>query len=819
MVHRQEDTSSIIESTESTMANVGIIEQEQAHTSGVYGKRAIALVRGKGALVWDANGREYIDCTAGYGVANIGHARPEIAARLARQAQQLITCPEIFYNNVRATYLEHLAAVTPEGLDHIFLCNSGTEAIEGAIKFARLATGRTGIIATLRGFHGRTMGALSATWEPHYREAFAPLVPQVSHVRYNDLAAAEAAITEETAAVIVEIVQGEGGVHVGTREYLRGLSALCRERGALLIVDEIQTGFGRTGRLFACEHHGLQPDILCLAKSIAGGVPMGAICLGPRVMASGRISKGSHGSTFGGNPLACAAALTTLTILEVEQLPEQAARLGALALQRLQEMRSPLIREVRGLGLLIGIELRQRVAPYLEALAERGVLALQAGPNVIRLLPPLVITEQQLTHVLDVVEEVLTHEHSLSAASKRHIPATPDTSVPSRLTGEEEIALLESMLRIRSYSRQESLLAHTLVQQARRMGLHAYVDEAGNFVASTHEPEAVNGQAPIVLLGHMDTVAGELEVARNYRENTLYGRGAVDAKGPLAAFICATARLLHSGNAQRPVIVVGAVEEEAATSKGARAVVGRYQPAACIIGEPSGSQAVTIGYKGRLLVECTVTRPMSHSAGNGQHSTEVAAAFWERIRTHAEAWNAEHAANSAFGSLMPSLRSINSNAEEGIDERTIMQVGYRLPPNYNIAELRAMLEQWAQESNITLSFSGEEQTFQTTRTTPLARAFIAALRTTGHQPTFKYKTGTSDMNVVGPVWGQNIVAYGPGDSRLDHTPQEHIRLDEYAHAIDVLEQVLRQLASKDAAVPTSTSDVIVQQEYEGVSIQ
>ena len=384
-----------------------IIEIENAYTSGVYGKRQIAIVRGKGALVWDADGKEYIDCAAGHGVANIGHGRTEIAAALAAQAQRIITCPEIFYNDMRASLLERLAQITPEGISHFFLCNSGTEAVEGAFKFARLVTGRTGIIATLRGFHGRSMGALSATWDPHYREPFAPLIPDVKHIRYNNLAAAEAAINENTAAIILELIQGEGGVHVADEEYIQGVARLCRERGALLIIDEVQTGFGRTGVLFATERLQVQPDILCLAKSLAGGVPMGAVGLGSRVIASGRITKGVHGSTFGGNPLACAAALATLDIFEREHLAERAATLGEHAMQRLRAMRSPLMREVRGRGLLIGIELTRRVQPYLETLCERGILALPAGPNVLRLLPPLVITETQLDHVLDVVEEIL----------------------------------------------------------------------------------------------------------------------------------------------------------------------------------------------------------------------------------------------------------------------------------------------------------------------------------------------------------------------------------------------------------------------------
>lgn len=773
------------------------IDLENTYGSGVYSKRPIAIVRGQGASLWDSEGREYIDCTAGYGVANIGHARTEVASAIAAQAQRLITCPEIVYNDVRAALLERLAHLTPPGLSHIFLCNSGTEAVEGALKFARIATGRSGIVATLRSFHGRTMGALSTTWEPHYRQPFAPLVPGISHIRYNDLTAAEAAINEQTAAVIIELVQGEGGVHVATEEYVRGLASLCRERGALLIVDEVQTGFGRTGHLFACNHYDLQPDILCLAKSIAGGIPMGAVCLGARVMESGHITSGIHGSSFGGNPLACAAALATLDILEREALPERAAALGARALERLRALRTPLIREVRGRGLLLGIELSRRAQPYLEALLERGVLALPAGPNVIRLLPPLVITEAQLEGVLDVVEKVLLEGASSSSVSVKQVSERGATA-NLEYDQNRELALLYSMLTIPSFSGQERDLSRYLAEQAQQMGLHACVDEVGNFIASTHLLESHTASNPIILLGHMDTVRGYIPV--KLQDGVLYGRGAVDAKGPLAAFVCAAARLVNDGYVdalQHPIVIIGAVEEEAATSRGARAVVERYQPFACIIGEPSGSQAVTIGYKGRLLVDYCVTRPVHHSAGLAQNSSEVAIAFWNRVCDHAATWNRQYAENSTFAALMPSLRDINSS-QDGLEEQTQLRIGYRLPPGYTIADLRTCLEQWASEDDAHISFSGEEIAFQTTRTTSLSRAFISAIRTTGRQPVFKHKTGTSDMNVVGPAWGQDIVAYGPGDARLDHTPQEHIQVAEYIHAIDVLELVLRELSLQGA---------------------
>src|SRR6266566_4915077 len=433
---------------------IATIDLENTYTSGVYNKRPVVIIRGCGALVWDADGREYIDCTSGYGVANIGHARPEIAAALASQAQRLITCSELVYNDVRARLLQRLAELTPEGLTHFFLCNSGTEAVEGALKFARLATGHSGIVATLRGFHGRTIGALTATWEPHYREPFAPLVPGISHIRYNDLAAAEAAISEETAAVIIELVQGEGGVHIASEEYVHDLATLCRERGALLIVDEVQTGFGRTGRFFACNHYDLQPDILCLAKSLAGGVPMGAVCLGQRVMEGGRITRGVHGSTFGGNPLACAAALATLEILEREALPDRAAALGTRALERLRAIHTPLIREVRGRGLLLGIELSRRAQPYLEKLFERGVLALQAGPNVIRLLPPLVITEEQLDRALNVVDEILVGRPTANPASVKASTTHPEhnqnRNVVAPLAGARSTATATSAIDARS---------------------------------------------------------------------------------------------------------------------------------------------------------------------------------------------------------------------------------------------------------------------------------------------------------------------------------------------------------------------------------
>ena len=394
---------------------MNIVETEDRYGSGLYAKRPLTIVRGEGARVWDAEGREYIDCVGGQGAANLGHANPAVAEAIAAQARTIISLPEMFYNDRRAEVLARLASIAPAGMERVYLCNSGTEAVEAALKFARLVTGRKEVVATMRGFHGRTMGALSATWEKKYREPFEPLVPGFRHVAYNDLAALEAAVTSDTAAVILEVVQGEGGVRPGTADFLRGAQRLCRERGALLILDEIQTGFGRTGAMFASEHFGLEPDLLCVAKSMAGGLPMGAVLMGGRV---GVLPPQVHGSTFGGNPLACAAAVAAIDYLESEKLPERAAELGAWFLARLGRLESPVVREVRGLGLMVGLELKQKVTPYLQALMAEGVLALPAGLTVMRFLPPLVISQAELAQAADAVERVLTRPVAPAAAGQ-----------------------------------------------------------------------------------------------------------------------------------------------------------------------------------------------------------------------------------------------------------------------------------------------------------------------------------------------------------------------------------------------------------------
>ncbi len=380
------------------------IAREQQHTSGAYYKRPLTLVRGQGVTVWDDAGRAYLDATSGQGVVLLGHVHPHVTQAIQHQAETLVTCTEIFYNDQRANLYTTLARILPAEMGRVFLCNSGAEAIEGALKVARLLTGRSGLVGVKRGFHGRTLGALGLTWNKDYREPFVGWTPpNITHVTSQDYDAIDEAITDQTAAVMLEPVQGEGGVYPIDPAWLQHVRRLCTERGALLIMDEVQTGLGRTGRWFGFQHSDIMPDIIALGKGLAGGVPMGAVVWRS---ALGTIPAGTHGTTFGGNPLASAAAVATLETLEREHLPENAATIGTWLMEQLRAVQEtlPLVREVRGLGLIIGVELRQRVTPVLQALQEQhSILALPAGQTVLRLLPPLILNETEAETLLQGV--------------------------------------------------------------------------------------------------------------------------------------------------------------------------------------------------------------------------------------------------------------------------------------------------------------------------------------------------------------------------------------------------------------------------------
>jgi len=377
-----------------------------------YGRTPICLVRGDGLRVWDSDGREYLDFTSGIAVTSLGHCHPRVTGAIQEAAATLLHVSNIFHTAPQI----HLAKLLCEHsfADRVFFGNSGAEANEAAIKLARkyakerFASDRFEIIATRNSFHGRTLATVSATGQEKYQHGFEPLVPGFKHVPYNDLRAMERAMDSRTAAILVEPLQGEGGVYVPDDDYLPGLRKLCDETGALLILDEIQTGMGRTGRLWAYEHAGVEPDIMTLAKALANGVPIGAMLARDEVARA--LSPGTHGSTFGGTPFVSSVALATLTTMIEEGIPERAAKMGRHVMQALGRMRArqPAIREVRGRGLLIGIELDRGAAPVVDACRDAGLLVLTAGDRVVRLAPALIATEADCDRALEILEQALS---------------------------------------------------------------------------------------------------------------------------------------------------------------------------------------------------------------------------------------------------------------------------------------------------------------------------------------------------------------------------------------------------------------------------
>ncbi len=372
-------------------------------------ERDLVLVKGKGATLYDKDGRAYLDFAAGIGVNGLGYGDGKVVAAIRKQAGQLIHASNLFHTEPTAALAERLVSVAFPA--KVFFCNSGTEAWEGAMKFARRvgkAAGRTEFVCFERAFHGRTMGALSTTWNPKYREPFEPLVPGVRFCPWNDLEAGAAAVTDRTAAVMIEPVQGEGGIRIAPPEFLRGLLELCRERGTLLVMDEVQCGLGRTGKMFAFQHAGVVPDILTLAKPLGGGLPMGAILVKDALVSA--IAVGDHGSTFGGNPVAAAASLAVLDRLMAPGFLEKIEKKGRSlqrGLKKLARAHPKAIAEVRALGLMVGVELHGEAGPIVKGLRERGFLATNAGDKVLRLLPPLVVKPDEIRAFLAALEEVL----------------------------------------------------------------------------------------------------------------------------------------------------------------------------------------------------------------------------------------------------------------------------------------------------------------------------------------------------------------------------------------------------------------------------
>ncbi|NND85750.1 MAG: acetylornithine/succinylornithine family transaminase [Nitrosopumilus sp.] len=383
---------------------------EDQYMGNLYQRFPVTIEKGSGAHVWDADGKEYIDCMGGYGVALVGHQNQRVNDAIKGQIEKIITVHSSLYNKTREEFLKLLIELAPKGLTQVHLNNSGAEAIEAAIKFARKFTGKKGMVAMKGSYHGKSFGALSLTFNPKYKKAFEPLLEKVSFASFGDIESLRSVVDDDTAFVILEPIQGESGINVAPDGFLQEVRKLCDEKGILLIFDEIQAGLGRTGRLWACEHWNTSPDILCLAKGIAGGVPMGATLVKPDILSV--ISKGEHSSTFGGNPLSCAAGIAALKALTEDGLIENSEKMGKIfrdGLEKLKEKHT-MIREIRGKGLMIGIEMKFEVKDILMGLIDKGVLMLYSGRNILRVLPPLIISEEDITKVLHALDSILTKE-------------------------------------------------------------------------------------------------------------------------------------------------------------------------------------------------------------------------------------------------------------------------------------------------------------------------------------------------------------------------------------------------------------------------
>jgi acetylornithine/LysW-gamma-L-lysine aminotransferase len=394
------------------------MEIENRYLANVFSKKPVVLTRGKGITVWDVNGKEYLDCASSYGVAALGHCHPKIVEAIKAQADQLITCHSCYYNDKRTEFIQKLVKITPKGLDKAFLSNSGAESVECAMKLARKATGKTEIIAVMGSYHGKTMGALSVTWDKKYRDPFMPLIPDIKHVAPDNVSKIEEAINERTAAVLMEPIRGEGGIRVPPDGYLQEIRQICDKRNILLVFDEVQTSYGRTGKLFGCENWDITPDIMCLAKPFAGGLPIGITIAKENLMSTFKI--GEHSTTFSGSPIVCAAGCAAIDILIEEKLAEKAALNGAYFKTQLEDLATKhrIIKEVRGLGLMLGVELRYDVYGVIAKSLDKGILLIDAGRTVVRLLPPLIITKPQIDRVIKVLDEALGEEENGRASSK-----------------------------------------------------------------------------------------------------------------------------------------------------------------------------------------------------------------------------------------------------------------------------------------------------------------------------------------------------------------------------------------------------------------
>lgn len=388
-----------------------ILELEKRYLAQTYHRQPLVLVEGRGMVVRDIRGKEYLDFVGGIAVCALGHCHPALVKAISEQAKKLMHVSNLYYTTLQVELARLLAKIAPKGINKFFFCNSGAEAVEGAFKLSVKHTKRQRIVAMQGSFHGRTSATVGATWKASYREPFAPLIPKIfDFVPFDDLAAAERAVTDQTAAVILEPIQGEGGINVPSEGYLKGLRELCDARGVLLIFDEVQTGMGRTGKWFACEHWRVEPDVMTMAKALGGGFPIG--CFGARAEIMDSFSAGDHASTFGGNPLACTAAITVVRTMMRLKLPQRAARMGKYFKRRLEELaeKHDCVHEVRGLGLMLGMELSTKEAADMavKKAMERGFLINCTADKVLRFVPPLVVGREHIDRLVDALDEILS---------------------------------------------------------------------------------------------------------------------------------------------------------------------------------------------------------------------------------------------------------------------------------------------------------------------------------------------------------------------------------------------------------------------------
>jgi predicted acetylornithine/succinylornithine family transaminase len=403
-----------------TMTTEAVRALTERYLMTTYRRLPIAFAHGQGVRLTDLEGKQYLDFIAGIATSSLGHRHPALTAALAAQAGRLLHVSNLYLVAEQARLAQRL--VGHSAAARVFFCNSGAEANEAAIKLARKYWRTRGslrheIIVAQGSFHGRTLAALAATAQPKYQQDFSPLPPGFVTVPFNDIAALRAAVTERTAAVMLEVVQGEGGYHFAAPEYLAGVRALCDEHGLLLVLDEIQTGVGRTGRWFAYEHFGITPDVITLAKGLGGGVPIGALLATETASA---FVPGDHGSTFGGNPLACAAALSVIETIEREHLVEHAADVGAYCLAALKALadRHPVISDVRGLGLMIAVDLSVDAGPVVDACRDGGLLINAVQPRTLRIAPPLIVSTAEVDEALQILAGVLAARPAATAAGR-----------------------------------------------------------------------------------------------------------------------------------------------------------------------------------------------------------------------------------------------------------------------------------------------------------------------------------------------------------------------------------------------------------------